>query len=189
MSLKGGFNQLFFFLCRQRLTTKTSPSPSSQHCGISPHPLRPTAPTLLGQPPTDGCRGGLCPALQESRRETSSRPHPQIAPSLTGTPGPFPKPPPRRLPPPPPLRPLTSQARRRTSEQASGSSPTDTPSRWRCPPPWTHAPTRRTTAPSVWTTSWSENPQSSTHCTDIWFGDCQHREKRTRIICSVCQPE
>lgn len=163
MSSKDGFSQPnVFFLCRQRHTTKTSPSPSLQHCGISPHPLRPTAPTPLGQPPTDGCRDGRCPALQESRPGTSSRPHPQIAPSLTGTPGPFPKPPPRRLPPPPPLHPLTSRARRRTSEQASGSSPTDTPSRWRCPPHWTRAPTRRrTTAPSVWTTSWSEIPQST----------------------------
>lgn len=181
------FSQLFF-LSRQHLITKTNPSPFPRCCAISPLPLLPTAPTPPGRPLTVGCRDDRCPALQESRPETSSRLHPHIGPSPTGTPGPFPKPPPRRRPPPPPLHPLTSQVWRRTSERVPGSSPTDTPSRWRCPPPWTHARThRRTTAPSVWTTSWSEKPQSTTHCTDIWFEYCQPRVERTRKRSSVSQ--
>lgn len=149
---------------RQHLTTKTSLSPSPQHWGISPLLLLQTALTRPGRLPTDGCRGGHYPALPGNPLEISSLLHPQTGPCLTGTPGLCPRPPPPPPHPPHLPHPPKSPVSEWTFEQVSGNSPIDTPSRWRCPPLWTRDQTRRrTTAPSVWTTSWSEEPQNTTH--------------------------
>ena len=147
---------------RPDLTTKTSLSPSSQRWGTFPLLRLQTDPTLLGRAPMDGCRGVPYPALLGSPLEISSLLPLQTGCWPTGTPGLFPRPPPplpRPRRPHPPKCPVWEG----TSEQVSGNSPTDTPSRWRCPRLWTPAQIlRRTTAPSVWITSWSETTK---HCT------------------------
>lgn len=163
------------------LTTRTSLFPSSRRCGTSPPLLLQNVPTQSGRLPMGGCRGGPYLALPGSPFEISSPLRPQTGLRLSGTLVPFPRrpslPPPRRrrpplLPLPPPLsqhpHPTRSPAWEWTFEQVSGNSPTDTPSPWRYLPLWTRGPTRpRTTAPSVWTTSWSVRPQNAT--TTVWF--------------------